>query len=65
MDFDLSEEQQLLRDSVGRLLADHYDFEARRNHMRSPEGFGRDMWRRYAEMGLLGLPFAEAEGVPL
>jgi pimeloyl-CoA dehydrogenase small subunit len=62
MDFDLSEEQQLLQDSVGRLLADHYDFEARLGHMRSAEGFSRDMWQRYAELGLLGLPFAEAEG---
>ena len=62
MDFDLSQEQSLLKDSVGRLMADHYAFEKRKNFVASPDGFSREMWRRYAELGLLGLPFAEAEG---
>ncbi len=62
MDFELSEEQLLLRDSVTRLLADHSGFEARSRRMREPEGFSRAMWQRYAELGLLGLPFAEEDG---
>src|SRR5690349_17617368 len=62
MDFDLSEEQRLLQDSVGRLLADHYGFEQRRSHAGAPEGWSRALWAQYAELGLLGLPFAEAEG---
>ena len=62
MDFELSEEQRLLKDSVDRLLADRYDFEARRRHMDSPDGWGRDIWRQYAELGLLGLPFDEKHG---
>jgi pimeloyl-CoA dehydrogenase small subunit len=62
MDFDLSEEQRLLKDSVDRLMADRYDFESRRRHGAGPEGFSRDLWRAYAELGLLGLPFAEEHG---
>ncbi|WP_298960699.1 acyl-CoA dehydrogenase family protein [uncultured Methylobacterium sp.] len=62
MDFDLSEEQSLLKDSVERLLADRYDFEARKRHGKHPEGFSPEMWRSYAEQGLLAVPFSEEEG---
>ena len=62
MDFDLTDEQRLLRDSVDRLLADHYDFAARRGYLAQPEGYGKAMWERYSELGLLGLPFAEEYG---
>jgi pimeloyl-CoA dehydrogenase small subunit len=62
MDFDLSEEQRLLRDSVGRLLADHYTFEKRKAHLAEPGGWSRALWAQYAELGLLGLPFAEEHG---
>ncbi len=60
MDFDLSEEQALLKQSVDRLMADHYGFEQRKAHgTQRQTGWSRAMWRRYAELGLLGLPFAE------
>lgn len=62
MDFDLSEEQSILRDSLDRLLADRYGFEERKRHMASPEGWSTEMWGRYAEMGLMALPFSEADG---
>src|SRR5438445_5136638 len=62
MDFELNEEQRLLKDSVERLLADHYEFEARKTYMEAPEGFSRELWTKYAELGLLGLPFEEAHG---
>ncbi len=62
MDFDLTEEQRLLRDSVDRLLADHYGFAARRGYLAASEGWSKAMWSRYAELGLLGLPFAEEYG---
>jgi len=62
MDFDLSEEQRLLRDSVERLLADHYTFEKRKAYLAEPDGFSRELWEQYAELGLLGLPFAEEHG---
>ncbi len=62
MDFDLSEEQRLLRDSVDRLLADHYGFDKRRSYLAEPEGWSRGVWAQYAELGLLGLPFPEGYG---
>ncbi len=63
MDFDLSEEQRLLRDSVDRMIDDAYgNFEMRGSYMTEPRGFAEPLWARYAELGLLGLPFAEADG---
>jgi pimeloyl-CoA dehydrogenase small subunit len=62
MDFELSDEQRLLRDSVDRLLADRYGFAERRKFLALPEGWSPEMWRHYAELGLLGLPFAEEHG---
>ena len=62
MDFDLTDEQRLLRESVDRLLADHYGFAQRRGYLAEPEGWSTALWSRYAEQGLLGLPFAEEYG---
>jgi pimeloyl-CoA dehydrogenase small subunit len=62
MDFDFTEEQRLLRDSVDRLLADRYTFEKRKAYLAEPEGWSRELWSQYAELGLLGLPFAEEHG---
>ena len=62
MDFDFSDEQRLLKDSVDRLIADRYGFEARRTHRGGPDGWDRAIWRQFAELGLLGLPFAEQDG---
>jgi pimeloyl-CoA dehydrogenase small subunit len=62
MDFEFTDEQRLLRDSVDRLLADRYTFDKRRAYLAEPEGWSRAMWAQYAELGLLGLPFAEEHG---
>ncbi len=62
MDFELSEEQQLLKDMVARMMADRYEFEKRKKYMAEPMGFAEDMWAGYAEQGLLALPFAEEDG---
>jgi pimeloyl-CoA dehydrogenase small subunit len=62
MDFDFTEEQRLLDETVRRLVKDEYDVLKRRSYMAAPEGFSRALWERYAELGLLGLPFAESEG---
>ena len=62
MDFEFTDEQRLLRDSVDRLLADHYGFAQRRGYLAEPEGWSTALWSRYAEQGLLGLPFAEEYG---
>jgi pimeloyl-CoA dehydrogenase small subunit len=62
MDFELSDDQRLLQDSITRLLGDRYAFEQRKNYLKTPEGFSPAMWSQYAELGLLGLPFAEEYG---
>lgn len=62
MDFDLSEDQRLLQDSLSKLLKDKYGFEQRKGYMASETGWSRDVWTAYAELGLLGMPFAEEDG---
>lgn len=62
MDFELSEEQRLLRESIERLLADRYDFDARKRFVQQAGGFSAELWHQYAEIGLLALPFAESDG---
>jgi alkylation response protein AidB-like acyl-CoA dehydrogenase len=62
MDFDFSDEQRLLKDSVDRLIADQYQFEQRKKYQGAPDGWSREVWQQYAELGLLGLPFQEAFG---
>jgi pimeloyl-CoA dehydrogenase small subunit len=62
MDFDFTEEQRLLRDSVTRLLADRYTFDKRKTYLAEPDGWSRALWAQYAELGLLGLPFSEEYG---
>jgi pimeloyl-CoA dehydrogenase small subunit len=62
MDFDLSEEQRLLKESVDGLLGDSYDFEARKKYMKEQGGWSKAVWGKLAEQGLLGLPFSEDDG---
>jgi len=62
MDFEYSEEQQLLADSVRRFIQKDYDFEARRKIVASEAGYSEDAWRTFAEMGLLGLPLPQDHG---
>lgn len=62
MDFQYTEEQQLLADSVRRLLGKHYDFESRKGVVASPAGHSAEVWAGLAGLGLLALPFAERDG---
>jgi pimeloyl-CoA dehydrogenase small subunit len=62
MDFELSEEQRLLKDSVERLCTQRYEFEMRKKYMTETDGWSRDMWRQYVDLGLTALPFAEEHG---
>jgi alkylation response protein AidB-like acyl-CoA dehydrogenase len=61
MDFTLDSEQSALRDAVRGLLKG-YDAEHRREVVTADPGFDEKMWGRLAEMGALGLPFAEEDG---
>ncbi|MEC9323999.1 MAG: acyl-CoA dehydrogenase family protein, partial [Actinomycetota bacterium] len=62
MDFQLSEEQVLLRDTTRDLLARSYDTERRLEIIDSDPGFSRDVWKQLAEIGILGLGFEEEAG---
>ena len=62
MNFELSEEQTLLAETIKRFVATHYSFDARAKIIASPAGWSTDVWAAIAEMGLLGVPFAEAHG---
>ena len=62
MDFTFSTEQTLLRDSVERFIRDSYSFEARRRLVAGDDGFSRDNWATFAELGWLGMPLPEAYG---
>jgi alkylation response protein AidB-like acyl-CoA dehydrogenase len=62
MDFELSEEQQLLKQTCERYFADHYQFESRQRYAHEPRGWSLICWKQYADLGLLGLPFAEDDG---
>src|ERR1700710_499991 len=62
MDFDLSEEQRLLKESVDGLLGSSYEFDERKKYMAEKGGWSKTVWGKFAEQGLLGLPFSEDDG---
>jgi alkylation response protein AidB-like acyl-CoA dehydrogenase len=63
MDLSFTEEQSMLRDTVGSFLADRYDFETRRKIAQSEAGWRADYWKAFAnDLGILGAPFPEALG---
>ena len=62
MDLSLSEDQQLLKDSVARFVAENYSIERRRALRDSGAALDGDRWRQLAELGWLSLPFPEADG---
>lgn len=62
MNFDFTEEQVMLRDSVARYVQDDYDFETRRRIADSEEGIDRQKWQTFAELGWLSIPFDEEFG---
>ena len=62
MDFSLTEEQIALKDSLGKFIDRDYTFDDRWKVIRSPEGWSRAHWNQLAEIGLMALPVAEADG---
>ena len=62
MEFELTEQQVLLADSVQRFTDNEYPFSERQRIAQSDTGFSRDHWQRFAELGWLALPFSEADG---
>jgi alkylation response protein AidB-like acyl-CoA dehydrogenase len=62
MDFTPTAEQTMLRDSVRQMLGKFYDMTTFREVTGSSTGWSREVWKSLAAMGVLGLPFAEADG---
>jgi alkylation response protein AidB-like acyl-CoA dehydrogenase len=62
MDFDYSDEQQLLRDSVARFVREEYAFDARKRLIASGQAFSASHWSLFAELGWLAVPLPESCG---
>ena len=62
MDFNFTEEQEMIRDSLGRLIREQYDFDKRREFISSDAGWSPEMWAKFAELGIFMAPFAEEDG---
>ena len=63
MDFNFSDEQNMLRDTVAKFVQNQYDFDTRRKITRSDSGWRADYWKVMAEeLGILGAPFSEDHG---
>jgi len=62
MDLSLSDEQRLLGEAASRFIAGRYSFEQRRAILQSTDGFSQPIWREMADLGWLGLPYAEDFG---
>ena len=62
MDFNLTEDRRMLADSLARYLANEYDFATRERIAQSDAGWSREHWAQFAEMGVIGALFSEADG---
>lgn len=62
MDFDLTEDRRMLADLLGRYLAREYGFAERERICASVDGYSREQWAQFAEMGVIGALFGEADG---
>ncbi|MEX3314338.1 acyl-CoA dehydrogenase family protein [Sulfitobacter sp. PS-8MA] len=62
MNFDLTEERQMLQDSLRRFLRDKYDTETRNRILESETGYSSDIWEGLAELGVIGALFTEEQG---
>ena len=62
MNFELSEEQKMIQQSVERFVQDNYDLNTRISLSSDNLGYSNDYWKSMAELGWLGLPFDESDG---
>lgn len=62
MDFSLSEEQQLLKDSITQFVDKDYQFDIRQKNVSSDLGYSSEFWKTFADLGWLGMPFSEEDG---
>ncbi len=62
MDFSYTEEQQMLQESVLKFVQNQYDFDTRNKIISSADGYSKEYWQLFAELGWLTVPFDEADG---
>jgi len=62
MNFELSEEQKMIQQSVERFVKDNYDLTTRIKLSADENGYSMEYWNSMAELGWLGLPFGESDG---
>jgi alkylation response protein AidB-like acyl-CoA dehydrogenase len=62
MNFELTEEQRMIQESVERFVNENYDLDSRVALSGKDPGFSTDYWQTMAELGWLGLPFSEEDG---
>ncbi len=60
--FESSEQQVMLEQALERFFRERYDLATRRTYLAEPAGFSDSNWQFFADLGLLGLPFAEDDG---
>lgn len=62
MNFDLSEDEEMLKALTERFVSDHYDHDSRRAFLAEPTGFSARNWELLGELGLIAAPFPEEQG---
>ena len=62
MDFDFTDEQNMVRDGISRLIREQYDWDTRRSVVESESGWRPELWAQLAELGMLAAPFSEEDG---
>jgi len=62
MNFGLTEERQMLSDTLRRYLSDTYDTATRNTILDSEQGYSTDIWNGLAELGVIGALFSEEDG---
>jgi alkylation response protein AidB-like acyl-CoA dehydrogenase len=62
MEFDYTEEQLALQDTLQKFISRDYDFDKRRGYAKSALGYSAEAWKQFAELGILALPFPEEHG---
>ena len=62
MDLSFNQDQELINNSVEKFIAESYDSETRRTIVNSKNGYSENIWKQFAELGWLALPFKEEDG---
>ncbi|MDM0108259.1 acyl-CoA dehydrogenase family protein [Variovorax sp. J22R24] len=62
MNFEHTEDRRMLADSLNRFIAEQYAFETRDRIAKSDQGFSTEIWQQFADLGVIGALFSEADG---